>query len=298
MRLPGNSITPPFPCAEDSTVKRPTSKPRRGSLDSPWSRCYTIGCRVARAAFNDRGRSKGVPMKRYEVDQLRNVVMLGGSRAGKTSLAEALLFTNGATSRLGSVDEGTSVLDFDPDEVARKLTLNTSLASIETPQGKINLLDTPGFSVFLGDSRAACRVADAALFVVSAATGIKFETEALWKAADENGLPRLIVVTKLDRERTSLAKVLGDAETYPRRASDSDPGADRRRGIPARRRGPAPRQGAVLQGRPERPGDPRGDPRGDRGRGCGRPRASHRRGCRERRRTPGEVPRRPAHRRG
>jgi len=153
-------------------------------------------------------------MKRYEVDQLRNVVMLGGSRAGKTSLAEALLFTNGATSRLGSVDEGTSVLDFDPDEIARKLTLNTSLASIETAQGKINLLDTPGFSVFLGDSRAACRVADAALFVVSAATGIKFETEALWKAADENGLPRMVVVTKLDRERTSLAKVLGDAETF------------------------------------------------------------------------------------
>ena len=153
-------------------------------------------------------------MKRYEVDQLRNVVMLGGSRAGKTSLAEALLFTNGATSRLGSVDEGTSILDFDPDEIARKLTLNTSLASVETPQGKINLLDTPGFSVFLGDSRAACRVADAALFVVSAATGIKFETEALWKAADENGLPRMIVVTKLDRERSSLAKVLGDAETF------------------------------------------------------------------------------------
>jgi elongation factor G len=153
-------------------------------------------------------------MKRYEVDQLRNVVMLGGSRAGKTSLAEAMLFTNGATSRLGSVDEGTSILDFDPDEIARKLTLNTSLASVETPQGKINLLDTPGFSVFLGDSRAACRVADAALFVVSAATGIKFETEALWKAADENGLPRLIVVTKLDRERSSLAKVLGDAETF------------------------------------------------------------------------------------
>jgi elongation factor G len=153
-------------------------------------------------------------MKRYEVDQLRNVVMLGGSRAGKTSLAEALLFANGATSKLGSVDEGTSVLDFDPDEVARKLTLNTSLASIETPQGKINLLDTPGFSVFLGDSRAACRVADAALFVVSAAAGIKFETEALWKAADENALPRMIVVTKLDRERTSLAKVLADAESF------------------------------------------------------------------------------------
>jgi elongation factor G len=153
-------------------------------------------------------------MKRYEVDQLRNVVMLGGSRAGKTSLAEALLFSNGATSRLGSVDEGTSALDFDPDEIARKLTLNTSLASIETTAGKLNLLDTPGFSVFLGDSRAACRVADAAIFVVSAATGIKFETESLWKAADENGLPRMIVVTKLDRERTSLGKVLEEAEKF------------------------------------------------------------------------------------
>src|SRR5512134_2062456 len=160
------------------------------------------------------GRSKGVSMKRYEVDQLRNVVLLGGSRAGKTSLAESLLFQSGATSRLGSVDEGTSVLDFDPDEIARKLTLNASLASLETPRGKINLLDTPGFSVFLGDSRAACRVADAALFVVSASAGIKFETEALWKAADENGLPRMMVVTKFDRERTRLAKVLEDAEKF------------------------------------------------------------------------------------
>jgi elongation factor G len=153
-------------------------------------------------------------MKRYEVEQLRNVVLLGGSRAGKTSLAEALLFQGGATSRLGSVDEGTSVLDFDPDEIARKMTLNTSLASLETPRGKLNLLDTPGFSVFLGDSRAACRVADAAVFVVSASTGVKFETEALWKAADENGLPRMIVLTKFDRERTSLAKVLEEAEKF------------------------------------------------------------------------------------
>jgi len=153
-------------------------------------------------------------MKRYEVDQLRNVVLLGGSRAGKTSLAEALLHHAGATSRLGSVDEGTSVLDFDPDEVNRKLTLNTTLASLETPRGKINLLDTPGFSSYLGDSKAACRVADAALFVVSAATGVKFETEALWKAADERGLPRMVVVTKLDRERTSLAKVLEEAEKF------------------------------------------------------------------------------------
>lgn len=153
-------------------------------------------------------------MKRFEVDQLRNVVLLGGSRAGKTSLAEALLFQGGATSRLGSVDEGTSVLDFDPDEIARKLTLNTSLASLETPRGKINLLDTPGFSVFLGDSRAACRVADAALFVVSASAGVKFETEALWAAADENGLPRMMVLTKFDRERASLAKVLEGAEKH------------------------------------------------------------------------------------
>jgi elongation factor G len=153
-------------------------------------------------------------MKRFEVGQLRNVVLLGGSRAGKTSLGEALLFHAGATPRLGSVDEGNSVLDFDPDEINRKLSLNTTLASIETPRGKINLLDTPGFSLFLGDSTAACRVADAAVFVVSAATGIKFETELLWKAAGEQGLPRMIVVTKLDRERTSLAKVLEEAERF------------------------------------------------------------------------------------
>ena len=181
-------------------------------------------------------------MKRYEVGQLRNVVLLGGSRAGKTSLAEALLFTTGATSRLGSVDEGTSVLDFDPDEVARKLTLNTTLASLETRAGQDQSPRHPRVSrSFSATATAACRVADAALFVVSAATGIKFETETLWKAADENGLPRMIVVTKLDRERTSVAKVLEDAERVPRRAADPDPGADRRRGLLPRRRRPAAR---------------------------------------------------------
>jgi elongation factor G len=153
-------------------------------------------------------------MKRYEVDQIRNVVLLGGSRAGKTSLAEALLFRAGATSRLGSVDEGTSVLDFDPDEINRKITISTTLASFETPQGKVNLLDTPGFSIYLGDAMAACRVADAALFVVSAPSGVKFETETLWKAADAAGMPRVVVVTKLDRERTSLAKVLEESEKF------------------------------------------------------------------------------------
>jgi elongation factor G len=151
-------------------------------------------------------------MSKYEVGQLRNVVLLGGSRAGKTSLAEALINFHGASPRLGSVDEGTTVLDFEPDEIARTMTLGTALASIECAGGKLNLLDTPGFSVYLGDSQAACRVADAAIVVVSAATGVKFETELLWKTADEHGLPRLMVVTKMDRERSTLARVLEESE--------------------------------------------------------------------------------------
>src|SRR5512141_2184485 len=105
-------------------------------------------------------------MKKYEIDQLRNVVLLGGSRAVKTSLAEALIFHHGAVPKLGSVDEGTTVMDFDPDEVSRKHSLSTTLASLEGGRGKLNLLDTPGFSIYLGDSKAACRVADAAVFVV------------------------------------------------------------------------------------------------------------------------------------
>ncbi len=147
-------------------------------------------------------------MKKFNTEDIRNVVFAGGGGAGKTSLAEALLFTAGATNRLGAVDEGNSVLDFDPDAVARKSTLNSSVASFEWKKRKINLIDTPGYANFLTDAHAAIRVADAAVFVVSSVDGIKVETEKLWRLADTFELPRVIYFSKVDKERADFEKSL------------------------------------------------------------------------------------------
>ncbi len=151
-------------------------------------------------------------MKKFAVEDIRNVGIIGGARSGKTSLAEAVIFFNKGVSQLGSVDEGTTVTDFDPDEIDKKNTHHASLASLETGRGKLNIVDTPGVSSFLGDVFAACRVVDSALVVVSAVDGVKFETERVWKLADENGLPRAVVVTEMDRERADYQKVIAAME--------------------------------------------------------------------------------------
>ncbi len=151
-------------------------------------------------------------MRKYEVDQIRNIGVLGGGRAGKTSLAEALIFFSGAVSRMGSVGEGNTVMDFDPDEIKREMSHSVALATIETARGKINLIDAPGFSNFLGEAKAGCRVIDGALMVVSAVGGIKFETENVWKYADEEALPRMVIINKMDRERADFQKVLENME--------------------------------------------------------------------------------------
>src|SRR2546430_14444437 len=110
--------------------------------------------------------------------------------------------------RFGKVDEGTTVTDFDEEEVARKHTLSASLAYAEWNKQKINLIDTPGMGNFLADARAALQVADAALVVVDAVGGVMVQTEKVWEAANELGLPRLIVLNRLDRERASLERSL------------------------------------------------------------------------------------------
>ena len=143
-------------------------------------------------------------MKVYDAPSISNVALVGHSGAGKTQLASALLFDAGAVPRLGRVDDGTTVTDYDEEEIARKHTLACSLAYLEWNKHKINLIDTPGMANFLSDARAGLRVADAALVVVDAVHGAEVSTEKVWAAAEELQLPRIIVLNRLDRERASL----------------------------------------------------------------------------------------------
>src|SRR6185436_6155699 len=139
-------------------------------------------------------------MKVFDAAGIRNVALVGHSGAGKTQLASALLFDAGAVNRFGKVDDGTTVTDYDEEEIARKHTLTASVASLEWNKTKINLIDTPGMGNFLSDARSALRVSEAAIVVVDAVGGVNVSTEKAWATADELGLPRLIVCNRLDRE--------------------------------------------------------------------------------------------------
>jgi elongation factor G len=147
-------------------------------------------------------------MKVYDAPSIRNVALVGHSGAGKTQLISALLFDAGAVNRFGRVDDGTTVTDYDDEEIARKHTLACSIAYVEWNRHKINFIDTPGMANFLSDARAALRVSDAALVVVDAVAGVEVSTEKIWTAAEELDLPRIVVLNRLDRERASLERSL------------------------------------------------------------------------------------------
>jgi elongation factor G len=147
-------------------------------------------------------------MKVYDAPSIRNVALVGHSGAGKTQLISALLFDAGAVNRFGRVDDGTTVTDYDDEEIARKHTLACSIAYVEWNRHKLNFIDTPGRANFLSDARAALRVSDAALVVVDAVAGVEVSTEKIWTAAEELDLPRIVVLNRLDRERASLERSL------------------------------------------------------------------------------------------
>ena len=147
-------------------------------------------------------------MKVYDAASIRNVAIVGHTGSGKTQLASAMLSDAGMVNRFGKVDEGTTVTDFDEEEISRKHTLSASLAYVEWNKQKINLIDTPGMGNFLSDARAALLVADGALVVVDAVGGVMVQTEKVWAAAEETSLPRLVVLNRLDRERASLERTL------------------------------------------------------------------------------------------
>jgi elongation factor G len=141
-------------------------------------------------------------------DQIRNVVLVGHGGSGKTSLAEALLFVAGVTTRAGTIEDGNTVSDFEPEEIDRQSSVSLAMAPFEWNGHKINIIDTPGVSDFAGEVRAGLRAADLALFVVSGVDGVEVQTEAAWRMAEEEGIARAIFVNKLDRERASFGRTL------------------------------------------------------------------------------------------
>lgn len=147
-------------------------------------------------------------MKSYKSSNLRNVAVIGHGKTGKTSLLDACLFNAGAVKRLGSVEEHTSVLDCEPEEASRGMTINLKLAACEWRDYKINFIDTPGYPDFVGEVKDALTAADSALIVISAPSGIEVETEKAWRYAEEAELPRAFFINKMDREHADFRQVV------------------------------------------------------------------------------------------
>ncbi len=158
-------------------------------------------------------------MKVYESKDIRNVGVVGHGDSGKTTLTAGILFTSGATNRLLRVDEGNTITDFDDEEIARKITISTAIAVAEWKKTKINILDTPGYNIFINDTRGALVAADSALVVVDGVAGVEVQTEKVWHFANDYKLPRAVVINKLDRERADFQRALESVhETFGRNA--------------------------------------------------------------------------------
>ena len=157
-------------------------------------------------------------MKVYPTEAIRNLSVIGHGDAGKTQLISSLLYVAGATPRWGKVEEGTTVTDYEEDSIARKITLNTSLAHLEHRDTKLNFIDTPGYAAFVAHARPALRVADCAIVVVDGVKGVEVQTEKTWAYANEFMVPRVMVITKLDKEHADFGVALNSAQNSFSRA--------------------------------------------------------------------------------
>jgi len=153
-------------------------------------------------------------MKEYTTEFLRNIALVSHGGAGKTMLAEALLHATGATTRLGKVEDGTTVSDYDDEEQRRKISLYSSVIPVEHRDHKINIIDAPGYTDFVGEMVSALSVADGAIILVDAVAGIEVGTELAWRYADQFNLPRFIVINKMDRDNADYAKVYAEIEEF------------------------------------------------------------------------------------
>ena len=157
-------------------------------------------------------------MNVYTTDKIRNVVLLGHGGSGKTSLAEAMCYLAGMTKRMGSIENGNTISDYDKEEIKRKLSIKTSLIPIPWGENKVNILDTPGFRDFIGETEEAVAVADAAVIVVSGKNGIESGTKSAWELCEKRKLPRIVFVTEMDDDKASFRQIVQDLqELYGKR---------------------------------------------------------------------------------
>ncbi|HEY5523616.1 MAG TPA: elongation factor G, partial [Desulfuromonadaceae bacterium] len=151
-------------------------------------------------------------MGQFETSKIRNLGIIAHGGAGKTSLSEAILFDTGRIDRLGRVDDGTSTMDFEPEEIKRKISITSALDHCEWKGHSIHIVDTPGYGNFIADTRACMRTLDCAVVILSAISGVKAQTEEIWSWANEFEIPRIAFVNKLDRERASFLRAIDDME--------------------------------------------------------------------------------------
>ncbi|UCF30572.1 MAG: elongation factor G [bacterium] len=151
-------------------------------------------------------------MKQVEIDRIRNIAIIAHGGAGKTSIAEAILFNAGAVNRLGKVEEGNTVMDFLPEETSRHISTSSSTASVDWNGYRINLVDTPGYQDFIADSLFALRVCEGVLMVISAVSGVQVQTEKFWKIASERAIPGIAFINKMDRERADFKRSVSDIQ--------------------------------------------------------------------------------------
>ncbi|MFZ6017787.1 MAG: elongation factor G [Nitrospirota bacterium] len=151
-------------------------------------------------------------MTNLEVDKIRNVAVIAHGGAGKTTLVEAMLFDSGSIDRFGNVEDGTTTTDYEPEEIARKITITSSLAFCNWNSYRINLIDTPGFINFIEDARGCLRAVDGAIVIVSAISGVKAETEKIWKYACEYEVPRIVFINKMDKDTADFSRAIGELE--------------------------------------------------------------------------------------
>jgi elongation factor G len=155
-------------------------------------------------------------MKRFELSHIRNIGTFGHGGEGKTSLAEAILFDTEENSRLGRVDDGSSLMDFEPEEINRKISISASLSHFEWDKHQFHIIDTPGYANFIAEAKASIRVVDGAIIVVGGNSGVKVQTETVWGYANEFGVPRILYVSKMDMERADFLKVVEEVKkTFP-----------------------------------------------------------------------------------
>ncbi|HSR12166.1 MAG TPA: elongation factor G, partial [Thermodesulfobacteriota bacterium] len=151
-------------------------------------------------------------MKKYEIKNLRNIALIAHGKAGKTTVAEAMLFNAGVSDRLGRVDDGTSVMDFEPEEIKRSMTISSSFNHLDWDKNRINIIDTPGDANFIIETKNSLQAVDAAVVVVDSVSGVEVQTEKVWEYANQFELPRVLFISKLERERASFSNTVDDIQ--------------------------------------------------------------------------------------